>query len=103
MNPANRGSRPMASHTANAPVAATYRASNSSSDHDSGADRFLTNADAARFLNLSPRTLEKLRVTGGGPRFRKLRRRVLYAVSDLRSWADQRICESTSDVNYLRR
>lgn len=27
---------------------------------------FLSNTEAARFLNLSPRTLEKLRVIGGG-------------------------------------
>jgi predicted DNA-binding transcriptional regulator AlpA len=61
----------------------------------------LTNTEAAQFLKLSPRTLEKLRVTGGGPRFRKLGRRVLYARHELENWADQRACDSTSDANYL--
>jgi Helix-turn-helix domain len=61
---------------------------------------FLNNDEAARFLNLSPRTLEKQRVIGGGPRFRKFGRRVLYAVIDLEAWANERTCESTSDPYY---
>lgn len=61
---------------------------------------FLSNAEAAQFLNLSPRTLEKQRVIGGGPPFRKFGRRVLYAVTDLQAWANERICESTSDPQY---
>ena len=61
---------------------------------------FLDNKQAADFLKLSPRTLEKHRVTGGGPRFRKLGRRVVYAVADLESWANERICSNTSDSNY---
>lgn len=32
--------------------------------------RYLTNDEAAEYLRLSPRTLEKQRVIGGGPRFR---------------------------------
>src|SRR5450631_3987241 len=35
------------------------------------AARYLTNDEAAEFLRLSPRTLEKQRVIGGGPRFHK--------------------------------
>jgi hypothetical protein len=61
---------------------------------------FLNNDEAARFLNLSPRTLEKQRVIGGGPRFRKFGRRVLYAVTDLQVWANERTCETTSDPQY---
>ena len=45
--------------------------------------RYLTNDEAADYLRLSPRTLEKQRVIGGGPRFRKFGRRVMYAVADL--------------------
>ena len=67
------------------------------------APRFLTNAEAAAFLKLSPRTLEKQRVTGGGPPFRKFGRRVLYAVEDLERWSAERVCESTSDPNYAVR
>lgn len=61
---------------------------------------FLDNEEAARFLSLSPRTLEKHRVVGGGPRFRKFGRRVVYALTDLETWANARSCESTSDPQY---
>ena len=59
--------------------------------------RYLTNDEAAAHLRLSPRTLEKQRVLGGGPRFRKFGRRVLYAIADLDAWADGRSFETTSD------
>ena len=62
---------------------------------------YLTNDQAAQLLSLSPRTLEKFRVIGGGPRFRKFGRRVVYALQDLQSWADARAHESTSDPGYL--
>jgi hypothetical protein len=55
--------------------------------------RYLTNDEAAGYLRLSPRTLEKQRVIGGG-------RRVMYAVTDLDTWADQRSFEATSDPEY---
>jgi hypothetical protein len=61
---------------------------------------FLSNSEAAVFLKLSPRTLEKMRVIGGGPRFRKFGRRVLYKLRDLEQWADGRACDSTSDPAY---
>jgi predicted DNA-binding transcriptional regulator AlpA len=61
---------------------------------------YLNCDEAAALLKLSPRTLEKLRTLGGGPRFRKLGRRVMYARADLDSWADARVCESTSDPTY---
>jgi excisionase family DNA binding protein len=63
--------------------------------------RFLTNQEAAEYLKLSPRTLEKLRVIGGGPRFHKFGRRVRYAQHELEAWADIRACDSTSDAHYL--
>lgn len=63
---------------------------------------YLTNDEAAAFLKLSPRTLEKQRVIGGGPRFRKFGRRVVYAVADLESWSNARVCDSTSDHNYFK-
>ncbi|MFC3109970.1 helix-turn-helix transcriptional regulator [Undibacterium arcticum] len=65
--------------------------------------RYLTNNEAAAFLRLSPRTLEKQRVIGGGPRFRKFGRRVMYAIIDLESWADARSFEMTSDPEYTAR
>lgn len=65
--------------------------------------RYLTNDEAAAFLRLSPRTLEKQRVIGGGPRFRKFGRRVLYAVADLEAWADSHSFEMTCDPEYAER
>ncbi|MBN8712798.1 MAG: helix-turn-helix domain-containing protein [Xanthomonadales bacterium] len=62
--------------------------------------RYLTNDEAAGYLRLSPRTLEKQRVIGGGPKFRKFGRRVMYAVADLDVWAADRSFETTSDPEY---
>lgn len=64
---------------------------------------FLTTEEAGAFLRLSPRTLEKQRVLGGGPRFRKFGARVVYAVTDLRAWADSRAYSMTSDPGYVQR
>ncbi len=65
--------------------------------------RYLTNDEAADYLRLSPRTLEKQRVQGGGPQFRKFGRRVRYAISDLDAWADEHSYSMTSDPEYLDR
>lgn len=65
--------------------------------------RYLTNSEAAAFLRLSPRTLEKQRVIGGGPRFHKFGRRVMYAVTDLEAWAGERSFETTFDPEYIDR
>lgn len=61
------------------------------------APRFLRTHDAAAFLGLSGRTLEKHRCTGTGPVFRKLGGRVVYAIDDLEAWAAERARNSTSD------
>ncbi len=68
-----------------------------------GNSGFLTNDEAAAFLRLSPRTLEKQRVLGGGPRYRKFGARVLYAAEDLRAWADSRAYGMTSDPGCPQR
>ena len=60
--------------------------------------QFLSDAQAASYLNLSQCTLEKLRVVGGAPVYRKLGRRVIYAISDLNDWADARACASTTEA-----
>ena len=61
------------------------------------APRFVRTHDAAAFLGLSGRTLEKHRCTGTGPVFRKLGGRVVYAIEDLEAWAAERRRNSTSD------
>ena len=74
--------------------------------HDAAAianPEFLTTEEAATFLRLSPRTLEKQRVLGGGPRFRKFGARVVYAAADLRAWADRNTFGMTSDPGYVQR
>ena len=55
-------------------------------------ERYLDNEQAAHYLKLSPRTLDRQRLTGEGPRFRKFGRRVVYAIEDLEAWANDRIC-----------
>ncbi len=59
---------------------------------------FLTTRQAAQLLQLSPRTLEKMRVEGNGPIFCRLgRKKVSYRLSDLLAWADAGARRSTSD------
>ncbi|WP_295813525.1 helix-turn-helix domain-containing protein [uncultured Nitratireductor sp.] len=48
--------------------------------------RFLRTKEAARFLGISLRTLEKHRTYGTGPLYRKIGGRVVYAVDDLDAW-----------------
>lgn len=59
--------------------------------------RFLRTPEAARFLGLSGRTLEKHRTYGTGPAYRKLGGRVVYALEDLQAWASRGTKASTSD------
>jgi predicted DNA-binding transcriptional regulator AlpA len=60
-------------------------------------NRYLRTQEAARFLGLSQRTLEKHRTYGTGPTFRKLGGRVVYSVDELQAWADRGVATSTSD------
>lgn len=59
--------------------------------------RYLRTPEAARFLSLSGRTLEKHRTFGTGPTYRKIGGRVVYALDDLKAWADLGTKMSTSD------
>lgn len=59
--------------------------------------RFLRTKEAAEFLSLSPRTLEKHRTYGTGPAYRKLGGRVVYAVDDLEAWTRRGAVTSTTD------
>ena len=60
--------------------------------------RLLTQTEAARLLRLSERTLERLRLQGGGPRYVKANRSVRYRECDLEAWVAQRVVNSTSEV-----
>ena len=59
--------------------------------------RRLRTPEAAALLGLSKSTLEKLRLTGGGPRYAKLGKICTYAVEDLQAWAAERTRLSTSE------
>jgi predicted DNA-binding transcriptional regulator AlpA len=59
--------------------------------------RLLTVRAAAAHLTLSKSTLDKLRLTGGGPPFMKLgSRRVVYDLDELDAWATQGRRQNTS-------
>lgn len=47
------------------------------------AERLLSEVEAAEYLSLSVRTLQQWRLTGGGPAYSKLGRRVRYSRFDL--------------------
>jgi hypothetical protein len=59
---------------------------------------FLNTREAAVYLKLKPNTLEKMRVYGGGPVFRKHGRHVVYHIDDLTAWSDLRKKDSTGNV-----
>jgi len=60
--------------------------------------RLLKQHDAAEALSLSVRSLERMRCTGGGPKFVRLSRgRVAYREADLVEWIAKRVVSSTSE------
>ena len=59
--------------------------------------RLLRTKEAARFLGISIRTLEKHRTYGTGPTYRKVGGRVLYTVRDLEDWSAAGERKSTRD------
>ncbi|MCY1668994.1 helix-turn-helix transcriptional regulator [Rhizobium sp. SL86] len=65
---------------------------------DSTWPRFVRTPEAARLLDLSPRTLEKHRCDGTGPIYHKLGGRVVYTVTDLNAWIDASARRSTSEA-----
>ncbi|WAC49769.1 helix-turn-helix domain-containing protein [Asticcacaulis sp. SL142] len=73
-------------------------------DHVERAERarkgspFLNTAQAAHYIGLSHRTLEKMRTHGTGPRFRKHGRYVRYHIKDLDDWSRGEGRISTSET-----
>ena len=62
---------------------------------------YVRTRQAARYLSLSPRTLEKLRVNGTGPDYFKMDRAVLYAIGELDAWLARNRRNSTSETGSL--
>ena len=61
-------------------------------------ERLIRQDEAARLLQVSPRTLEAWRYRGGGPRYVKLSARcVRYAPSDIEAWQQDCKRRHTSD------
>lgn len=59
----------------------------------------LRRKQAAAYLNISPSTMAKWAMTGGGPRFSKLGPRLTgYSRSDLDSWLESTRRQSTSEA-----
>jgi len=50
---------------------------------------FLTTAQAAHYLGLSPRTLERMRRQGRGPKWRRHGHAIHYHIDDLDAWNDE--------------
>jgi hypothetical protein len=69
--------------------------------------RFLRRAEAAQHVlekwgyPCSPKTLAKLAVTGGGPRFRKAGRYPLYHPDDLDVWVNSKLSETVTSTSAL--
>jgi excisionase family DNA binding protein len=59
--------------------------------------RLMSVQEAANFLGLSVSTLNKMRLSGNGPPYMKLGRRVLYDPRDLEAWSAERRRSHTSD------
>ena len=53
--------------------------------------RHLNQIELAARLNISPRTLERWRWTGEGPRFMKVGGRVVYRLEDVEGYEDSQL------------
>jgi predicted DNA-binding transcriptional regulator AlpA len=62
---------------------------------------FLRAPQAAQYVGLSPRTLEKYRGNGTGPKYSKIGGRILYATDDLTKWVELGAHRSTADPRKI--
>ena len=60
--------------------------------------RKLPTPDAAAYLGLGKSTVDKMRVTGGGPAYCQFGKRVVYDPTDLDAWAVKHKRSSTSET-----
>lgn len=58
----------------------------------------LKTTEAAVYVGKAPSSLEKLRLTGSGPRYIKLGKTVVYDVADLDAWLNANKRTSTSST-----
>jgi excisionase family DNA binding protein len=69
--------------------------------HSNEVRKMLATPQAANYVGLGKSTLDKARLSGNGPRFVKLGRRVLYDPTDLDAWLNQHRRSSTSDNSIV--
>jgi predicted DNA-binding transcriptional regulator AlpA len=67
-------------------------------DFERHAAEYIDVAAAAEILGVSASFLNKLRCSGGGPRFARIGRSVRYNLAALREWAEARSRGSTSEA-----
>ena len=53
--------------------------------------------NCAEYLGVSKKTLERMRVEGGGPPFKKIGHRVMYSDHDIQRWVEENTFQSTSE------
>jgi predicted DNA-binding transcriptional regulator AlpA len=80
----------MQHHQSNATVLDT-------SGHRDRLRRWMRTEAAADYTGHGKSTLDKLRITGGGPRYVKRGSVVLYDIADLDRWLEERKVRSTSE------
>jgi len=69
------------------------------------ADTHFSTAEAARYIKSRPGTLEHWRIVGGGPRYAKTGRRVIYRRDWLDEWVQSCAVENTAEAkrrNHLK-
>ncbi len=59
------------------------------------ASPFLLPEEAANYLRLSFTTMKRMRIEGGGPRYRKHMGHVVYHIDDLEKWSEEHVYSST--------
>lgn len=60
----------------------------------------LNTRQAAQYLGLSRRRLDRYRAEGNGPRFRKFGQKVLYTLVDLDAWSAAHTHQTTQEPDY---
>jgi predicted DNA-binding transcriptional regulator AlpA len=62
-------------------------------------DNLIQSKDLALMLDISPKTLERWRYQGTGPQYKKIGRRVYYALSDLEDYLEKQTFQSTAEYS----
>lgn len=67
-----------------------------------GQGPYFNTPEAADYLRVSKRWLEKLRTVGGGPIYSNPGDRVIYRQSDLDTWIAQHLRKNTCNIGEVR-